>query len=56
MKNLFLKLPKGNSRITAIEYGLIAAGLSFAIVAIVQGIAANVSGLLAALKSGMPLL
>jgi Flp pilus assembly pilin Flp len=52
MKSLFVKSlnrPSGNA---AIEFGLIAIGLSFAIIAIMQGIVANVSGLLVALKSG----
>jgi pilus assembly protein Flp/PilA len=36
MKNLFLRFAKDESGATAIEYGLIAAGISLAIIAIVN--------------------
>ena len=36
--NLFRKLLKDESGATAIEYGLIAAGISVAIIAVVQGL------------------
>ncbi len=52
MKNFFVKFMKEASGATTIEYGLIAAGLSFAIIAIGQGIASNSAGLFALLKSG----
>ena len=36
MKNLFVRFVKDNSGATAIEYGLIAAGISVAIIAVVN--------------------
>jgi pilus assembly protein Flp/PilA len=36
MKNLFLRFAKDDSGATAIEYGLIAAGISVAIIAVVN--------------------
>jgi pilus assembly protein Flp/PilA len=38
MKNLVLRFAKGVSGATAIEYGLIAAGISVAIIAVVNGL------------------
>ena len=38
MKNLVTRFAKDESGATAIEYGLIAAGISVAIVAVVQGL------------------
>jgi pilus assembly protein Flp/PilA len=38
MKNLFARFLKDNSGATAIEYGLIAAGISVAIIAVVNGL------------------
>jgi pilus assembly protein Flp/PilA len=38
MKSLFARLLKDESGATAIEYGLIAAGISVAIIAVVQGL------------------
>jgi pilus assembly protein Flp/PilA len=38
MKNLFVRFMKDNSGATAIEYGLIAAGISVAIIAVVNGL------------------
>jgi len=38
MKNLFLRFVKNDSGATAIEYGLIAAGISVAIIAVVNGL------------------
>ncbi|MBV9261066.1 MAG: Flp family type IVb pilin [Pseudolabrys sp.] len=38
MKNLFVRFLKDDSGATAIEYGLIAAGISVAIIAVVNGI------------------
>jgi pilus assembly protein Flp/PilA len=38
MKNLVLRFVKNESGATAIEYGLIAAGISVAIIAVIQGI------------------
>jgi pilus assembly protein Flp/PilA len=38
MKNLFVRFLKDDSGATAIEYGLIAAGISVAIIAVVNGL------------------
>ena len=38
MKNLIARFVKDESGATAIEYGLIAAGISVAIIAVVQGL------------------
>ena len=38
MKNLFVRFVKSASGATAIEYGLIAAGISVAIIAVVNGL------------------
>ena len=38
MKNLFLRFMNDDSGATAIEYGLIAAGISVAIIAVVNGL------------------
>jgi len=38
MKNLFVRFVKNESGATAIEYGLIAAGISIAIIAVVNGL------------------
>ena len=41
MTNLVKRFAKDESGATAIEYGLIAAGISVAIIAVVQGIGTN---------------
>ena len=41
MKTLFSRFVKDESGATAIEYGLIAAGISVAIIAVVQGLGTN---------------
>jgi pilus assembly protein Flp/PilA len=38
MKNIFVRFVQDNSGATAIEYGLIAAGISIAIIAVVNGL------------------
>jgi pilus assembly protein Flp/PilA len=43
MKNLFLRFVKENSGATAIEYGLIAAGISVAIIAVVNGLGTSLN-------------
>lgn len=43
MKNLFARFVKDESGATAIEYGLIAAGISLAIIAIVNGLGSNLN-------------
>ena len=44
MTNLVSRFVKNESGATAIEYGLIAAGISLAIIAIVNGLGTNLSG------------
>jgi pilus assembly protein Flp/PilA len=43
LKRTFLKLWSDESGATAIEYGLIAAGISLAIIAIVNGLGTNLN-------------
>lgn len=43
MKNLFVRFLKDNSGATAIEYGLIAAGISVAIIAVVNGLGTSLN-------------
>jgi pilus assembly protein Flp/PilA len=43
MKNLIARFVKDESGATAIEYGLIAAGISLAIIAVVNGIGSNLN-------------
>ena len=44
MKNLVSRFVKDESGATAIEYGLIAAGISLVIIAAVNGIGTNLNG------------
>jgi pilus assembly protein Flp/PilA len=44
MKTLFSRFVKDESGATAIEYGLIAAGISVAIIAVVNGIGTTLNG------------
>lgn len=44
MQNLFARFLKDQSGATAIEYGLIAAGIAVVIIAAVQAVGTNVSG------------
>ena len=43
MKNLLARFVKDESGATAIEYGLIAAGISLAIIAVVNGLGSKLS-------------
>jgi pilus assembly protein Flp/PilA len=43
MKNLFVRFVKDDSGATAIEYGLIAAGISVAIIAVVNGLGSQLN-------------
>jgi pilus assembly protein Flp/PilA len=43
MNNLFVRFLKNESGATAIEYGLIAAGISVAIIAVVQGLGSQLN-------------
>ena len=44
MKNLVSRFMKDESGATAIEYGLIAAGISLAIIAVFNGLGSNLNG------------
>jgi pilus assembly protein Flp/PilA len=44
MKNVIARFVKDESGATAIEYGLIAAGISLAIIAAVNGLGSNLNG------------
>ena len=43
MKNLFVRFMNDVSAATAVEYGLIAAGISVAIIAVVNGLGSNLN-------------
>ena len=43
MKNLFVRFVNDESAATAIEYGLIAAGISVAIIAVVNGLGSDLN-------------
>jgi pilus assembly protein Flp/PilA len=43
MKNLFVRFVNDESAATAIEYGVIAAGISVAIIAVVNGLGSNLN-------------
>ena len=51
MKNLFVRFVKDNSGATAIEYGLIAAGISVAIIAVVNGLGTNLNNKFVSISS-----
>ena len=53
MKNLFARFAKDETGATAIEYGLIAAGISVAIIAVVNGVGSKVSGTFSSIQSQM---
>jgi pilus assembly protein Flp/PilA len=51
--SLFSRFIKDESGATAIEYGLIAAGISVAIIAVVQGIGTNLNTKFGAIKTAL---
>ena len=53
MKNLIARFVKDESGATAIEYGLIAAGISLAIIAIVNGLGANLKSQFTSINSSL---
>jgi pilus assembly protein Flp/PilA len=53
MRFLAQKFLKDESGATAIEYGLIAAGISVAIIAVVNGVGSKVSGTFSSIQSQM---
>ena len=53
MKNLFVRFVKNESGATAIEYGLIAAGISVAIIAVVNGLGTQLNATFTSVKSSL---
>jgi pilus assembly protein Flp/PilA len=53
MTRTFLKFWKDESGATAIEYGLIAAGISLAIIAVVNGIGTNLNDKFTSINSSL---
>jgi pilus assembly protein Flp/PilA len=53
MKNLIARFVKDESGATAIEYGLIAAGISLAIIAVVNGIGSSLNTKFSSINSSL---
>ncbi len=53
MKRVFLKFLDDQTGATAIEYGLIAAGISLAIIAAVNGLGTNLNGVFSSVNSSL---
>lgn len=53
LKHLFLRFLSDDTGATAIEYGLIAAGISLAIIAAVNGLGSNLSGVFTSVNSSL---
>ena len=53
MRNLIARFVKDESGATAIEYGLIAAGISLAIIAIVNGLGTNLNSKFTLINSSL---
>jgi len=53
MKNLIARFVKDESGATAIEYGLIAAGISLAIITIVNGLGSNLNTKFTSINSSL---
>jgi pilus assembly protein Flp/PilA len=53
MKNLLARFAKDESGATAIEYGLIAAGISLAIIAVVNGLGSNLNAKFTSINSSL---
>lgn len=53
MKNLVSRFVQDESGATAIEYGLIAAGVSVAIIAVLQGVGARLNTTFTAVQNGL---
>ena len=53
MKNLTLSFIKDETAATAIEYGLIAAGISVAIIAVVQGLGTKLNTTFSSVSSAL---
>jgi pilus assembly protein Flp/PilA len=53
MKNLIARFVQDESGATAIEYGLIAAGISLAIIAVVNGLGSNLNTKFTSINSSL---
>jgi pilus assembly protein Flp/PilA len=53
MKNLIARFVKDESGATAIEYGLIAAGIALAIIAAVQGVGSKMNAVFTSVSTGL---
>lgn len=53
MKNMIARFVKDESGATAIEYGLIAAGISLAIIAVVNGLGTNLNTKFASINNSL---
>lgn len=53
MKRIFLKFLADQSGATAIEYGLIAAGIALAIIAMVNGLGTNLNTMFSSINSSL---
>jgi pilus assembly protein Flp/PilA len=53
MKNLIARFVKNESGATAIEYGLIAAGISLAIIAVVNGLGTSLNNTFTSISSSL---
>jgi pilus assembly protein Flp/PilA len=53
MKNLIARFVKDESGATAIEYGLIAAGISLAIIAVVNGLGSKLNSQFSSISSSL---
>ena len=53
MKDLLARFAKDESGATAVEYGLIAAGISVAIIAVIQGLGSNLKTAFSSLSGAL---
>jgi pilus assembly protein Flp/PilA len=53
MVRTIIKLLKSEDGATAIEYGLIAAGIALAIIAVVNGLGSNLNGMFTSINSSL---
>jgi pilus assembly protein Flp/PilA len=53
LKRFFLDFLRDDSGATAIEYGLIAAGISLAIIAVVNGLGSNLNGVYTSINNSL---
>ena len=53
MRNFVLRFWRDETGATAIEYGLIAAGISLAIIAVVNGLGTNLNGVFTSINNSL---